>query len=40
MVAGRRLENRIELIPVPDMKAMRGFARGIDTAVPRDGDRT
>jgi AbrB family looped-hinge helix DNA binding protein len=34
-----RFENRIELIPVPDMKAMRGFARGIDTSVPRDGDR-
>ena len=34
-----RFENRIELIPVPDMKAMRGFARGIDTSVPRDADR-
>jgi AbrB family looped-hinge helix DNA binding protein len=34
-----RFENRIELIPVPDMKAMRGFARGIDTSVPRDEDR-
>jgi AbrB family looped-hinge helix DNA binding protein len=34
-----RFENRIELIPVPDMKAMRGFARGIDTSVPRDQDR-
>ena len=34
-----RFENRIELIPVPDIKAMRGFARGIDTSVPRDQDR-
>lgn len=34
-----RYENRIELIPVPDLKAMRGFARGIDTSVPRDKDR-
>jgi AbrB family looped-hinge helix DNA binding protein len=34
-----RFENRIELIPVPDLKTMRGFARGIDTSVPRDKDR-
>jgi AbrB family looped-hinge helix DNA binding protein len=34
-----RCENRIELIPVPELKAMRGFARGIDTSVPRDKDR-
>jgi len=34
-----RFENRIELIPVPDIKAMRGFAKGIDTSVPRDKDR-
>ena len=34
-----RYENRIELIPVPDIKAMRGFAKGIDTSVPRDKDR-
>jgi AbrB family looped-hinge helix DNA binding protein len=34
-----RFENRIELIPVSGMKAMRGFARGIDTSVPRDQDR-
>jgi len=34
-----RFENRIELIPVPDIKAMCGFARGIDTSVPRDHDR-
>lgn len=34
-----RYGNRIELIPVPDLKAMRGFARGIDTSVRRDKDR-
>lgn len=34
-----RYENRIELIPVPDIKAMRGFAKGINTSVPRDKDR-
>lgn len=34
-----RYENRIELIPIPDIKAMRGFAKGIDTSVPRDRDR-
>ena len=34
------LENRIELIPVRPMKAMKGFLRGIDTDVPREDDRT
>ena len=34
-----RYENRIELIPVPDMKAMRGFVRGLETSVLRDEDR-
>jgi len=42
--AGERLQifrhrNRIELIPVPDVKSLRGFAKGIDTSVPRDKDR-
>jgi len=32
-------ENRIELIPVRPMTEMRGFLRGIDTTVERDGDR-
>ena len=32
-------ENRIEFIPVRALKAMRGFLRGIDTTVRRDGDR-
>jgi AbrB family looped-hinge helix DNA binding protein len=29
-------ENRIELIPVQPMRKLRGFAKGIDTDVPRD----
>ena len=32
-------EDRIELIPVRRMKEMRGFLRGIDSAVERDPDR-
>lgn len=32
-------ENRIELIPVRRAKEMRGFLRGIDTAVDREVDR-
>ena len=32
-------ENRIELIPVRPVKRMRGFLRGIDTSVVREGDR-
>lgn len=32
-------ENRIEFIPVRDIKKMRGFLKGIDTNVPRDRDR-
>jgi len=32
-------ENRIECIPVRAAKQMRGFLKGIDTAVPRDDDR-
>ncbi len=31
--------NRIELIPVMPAKCMRGFLKGIDTRVPREGDR-
>lgn len=30
---------RIELVPVRDIKSMRGFLEGIDTSVPRDADR-
>jgi len=33
------LENRIELIPLRPLKEMRGFLKGIDTQVPREGDR-
>lgn len=32
-------EDRIELIPVRPLKKMRGFLKGIDTDVPRAGDR-
>jgi len=32
-------ENRIEMIPVRDIKKMRGFLRGIDTTVEREKDR-
>lgn len=30
---------RVELIPVRPIREMRGFLSGIDTAVPREGDR-
>jgi AbrB family looped-hinge helix DNA binding protein len=32
-------EGRAEFVPVRDLKAMRGFLRGLDTRVPRDKDR-
>jgi len=32
-------ENRIELIPLKQPKALRGFIRGIETEVPREEDR-
>ena len=32
-------ENRIEFVPVRTLKSMRGFLKGIDTAVRRDRDR-
>ena len=32
-------ENRIELIPMKNLKRMRGFLKGIDTTVKREGDR-
>jgi AbrB family looped-hinge helix DNA binding protein len=35
-----RFEDRIEMIPAEPVKKLRGFARGIDTSVPRDEDRT
>ena len=32
-------ENRIELIPLKNIRDMRGFLKGIDTTVERDGNR-
>lgn len=32
-------ENRIELISLKSIKEMRGFLKGIDTTVERDGER-
>lgn len=32
-------EGRIELVPVQPIKRMRGFLKGIDTAVDREEDR-
>jgi hypothetical protein len=32
-------DGRVELIPVRPAKALRGFLKGIDTMVSRDGDR-
>ena len=32
-------ENRIEMIPVRDIKKMRGYLKGIDTIVKRETDR-
>ncbi len=32
-------QNRIEFIPIQDIREMRGFLKSIDTDVPRDGDR-
>ncbi len=31
--------NRIEMIPIRPIQALRGFLKGIDTSVPRDRDR-
>lgn len=31
--------DRVEFIPVRPLRSLRGFLRGIDTAVPRDRDR-
>ena len=32
-------ENRIELIPMKNLRRMRGFLKGIDTTVEREKDR-
>lgn len=34
-----QFEDRIELIPMRSAKSLRGTLAGIDTTVPRDGDR-
>jgi AbrB family looped-hinge helix DNA binding protein len=44
LTAGEKLRvlrygDRVEFIPVRPMKEMRGFLRGMDTAVEREGDR-
>ena len=44
LVAGQQLEARvvdgkIELIPIPTMKAARGMFPGIDTTVPNDDEK-
>jgi AbrB family looped-hinge helix DNA binding protein len=44
LVPGRKFHvlhhnGRIELVPVRNVKTMRGFLRGIDTRVPREPDR-
>lgn len=31
--------DRLELVPVKNLRSMRGFLKGIDTTVPRDEDR-
>ena len=35
-----RYQNRLEFVPVRDIKKMRGFLKGIDTSIERDEDRT
>ena len=44
IVSGQKVQiltyrNRIELIPIKPMKAMKGVLKGIDTKVRRDKDR-
>lgn len=34
-----QFEDRIELIPLRKVSEMRGFLKGIDTAIEREGDR-
>ncbi|MEX0610269.1 MAG: AbrB/MazE/SpoVT family DNA-binding domain-containing protein [Balneolaceae bacterium] len=33
------IEGRIEIVPIPDSKSLRGFAKGIDTSLHREEDR-
>ena len=44
LVPGQKVQavafkGRIELIPLRSARELRGFARGMDTTVPREGDR-
>lgn len=44
LAAGQKIQaiqyhDRIEYIPLRPAKALRGFLKGLDTRVPRDGDR-
>lgn len=44
LTPGQRMQalpfkGRVELIPLEPIEAARGFVRGIDTGVPREGDR-
>ena len=44
IVSGRKIQmityrSRIELIPIKPIAQMRGFLKGIDTEVTREGDR-
>jgi AbrB family looped-hinge helix DNA binding protein len=44
IVSGQKIQmiayrNRIELIPLKSISQMRGFLKGIDTEVVREGDR-
>jgi len=32
-------QDRIEFVPIQDIRKMRGFLKGIDTKVPREEDR-
>lgn len=34
-----RYQNRLEFVPVKDIKKMRGFLKGIDTNIEREQDR-
>ena len=38
-VQALQYQNRIELIPVRSMRAMRGFLKGVNSTVARDRDR-
>ncbi|MGN8226033.1 AbrB/MazE/SpoVT family DNA-binding domain-containing protein [Gracilimonas sp. BCB1] len=33
------LDGKIEVVPVPEVKSLRGFAKGIDTSINREEDR-